>query len=83
MSNEEFEILDELYFVTPYQELKSKVDFSKESLKCILVNLFEKGWIRIYQSVDKEIELKHIDVDTNFQSFLFLTSKKGLIKHNS
>ncbi len=82
MSDEEFEVIDELYFVTSYQDLKSTTDYSDNSLKSILVGLIEKGWIKVYKSVDVEIDLGQVEQHDLVTCF-FLASKKGLFEHNS
>lgn len=82
MSDEEFEVIDELYFVTPYQDLKSTVEYSDNSLKSILVGLIEKGWVKVYKSVDEEIDLSQVD-QNDLPNCFFLASKKGLFEHNT
>ena len=83
MSDEEFDVIDELYFVTPYKELKSALDFTDNSLQSILINLIEKGWVKLFVTVDEEADLSQVDIDKDFQSCFFLASKKGLFEHNT
>ncbi len=83
MSEEEFDVIDELYFVTPYKELKSTLDFSDDSLKSILIKLIKKGWIKLYETVDEEVDLIQVDMEKDFQNCFFLASKKGLFEHNT
>ncbi|MEM7298542.1 MAG: hypothetical protein AAF391_09790, partial [Bacteroidota bacterium] len=78
----EYDIIDELYFVTPYTILKEETDFSDEQLRENLVNLIKKGWVRVYSSVDEESELSKVNMQTNFRSYFYLASKKGLFEHN-
>ncbi|MEO9871325.1 hypothetical protein [Ekhidna sp.] len=83
MTDEEFDILDELYFVTTYMNLKEATEFSDEQLKVNLINLAQKGWVRIYKSVDEESEIDQLDFEKNFERYFYLASKKGLFEHNS
>ena len=83
MTDEEFDIIDELYFVTPYSELKEETGFSDEQLRSNLVDLVNKGWVRVYKSVDEESEVQQMDSQSTYQSFYYLASKKGLFEHNA
>ncbi len=80
MDDEEFEVLDELYFVISYAELADRLDLSEEKLKNILIRLSSKEWIRIYEGPDRELDA--FDLDSNFRSYHYLASKKGLMAHN-
>lgn len=83
MTDEEFNIIDELYFVTAYVDLKEATNFSDEVLKNNLVNMTKEGWIRVYKSVNEESELEKLDLANDYQSYFYLASKKGLFEHNS
>jgi len=82
MTNTEFEIIDELYFLISFNELLVQLDFDKELLVNELRKLYKKGWIRIYDGIDKELE-SHVILNESFSKYRFLVSKKGLSKHNS
>ena len=56
MTNIEYAIIDELYFVISFKELLAQLDFDKELLENELRKLYQKGWIRIYDGIDKELE---------------------------
>ena len=82
MTNIQFEIIDELYFVISFQELLAQLDLDVELLVDELHKLHQKGWIRIYDGIDKELE-NHVLLDESFSKYRFLASKKGLSEHNS
>ena len=82
MTNIEFEIIDELYFVISFNELLVRLDFDKELLENELRKLYQKGWIRIYDGIDKELE-NHVLSEESFSKYRFFVSKKGLSEHNS
>ncbi|WP_436516799.1 transporter [Ekhidna sp. To15] len=83
MTDAEFDIIDELYFVTAYNDLKEATEFSDEMLKTNLVNMVKQGWIRVYKSVNEESELGKLNLENDFQSYFYLASKKGLFEHNT
>lgn len=83
MTDEEFDIIDELYFVTAYNDLKVATEFSDDQLRKNLIVMAKKGWVRVYKSVDEESEIEKLDLDRDFQSFYYLASKKGLFEHNT
>jgi hypothetical protein len=82
MSDLEFDVLDELYFVTHFNELKNATNLSVESLKSTLTELYHKGWLKVYESVAAEISDKQVNMDHNFQNYFYLASKEGLLAHN-
>ncbi|WP_425391827.1 transporter [Ekhidna sp.] len=83
MTDEEFDIIDELYFVTSYTDLKEATEFSDEQLRTHLIQMAQKGWVRVYKNVDEESELERLDFENDYQSFFYLASKKGLFEHNT
>ena len=82
MTDVEFDIIDELYFVTAYVDLKEATEFFDEKLRINLIHLARKGWIRVYKSVDEESEIDQLDLEKNLESYYYLASKKGLFEHN-
>ncbi len=80
MDEMEYDLLDELYFVISYEELSSNIDFEEEQIQKTLISLASKGWIRIYENSDKELD--DFDLISNFKSYYYLASKKGLLAHN-
>ena len=82
MTDAEFDVLDELYFVQPYEYLQNELDFDDAELKKILISLSEKGWIKCYSTMDVEVFDQDLDLEKNYQCYLYLASKKGLMAHN-
>ena len=83
MTDKEFEVLDELYFVTHYKELQESLDFDPESLKVLIISLWNKGWLRCYLGVDNELDGGTVDFENQFSKYHYLASKEGLMAHNS
>lgn len=83
MNDKEYDILDELYFVTPFSVLAEETDLTKDVLKSTLNNLITKGFIRVYVSMNEEVNESELDMEEKFDSYYYLASKKGLFEHNS
>ncbi len=80
MDDAEYDLLDELYFVISYDELEANVDLSEEQILKTLTSLASKGWVRVYENSDKELD--DFDLISNFKSYYYLASKQGLLAHN-
>ena len=83
MSDQEFDVLDELYFVQSFDEVKEATDLEDETLKQVLQGLMEKGWIRCMDSREGEVNADKIDFQTHYKQYFYLATKKGLLAHNS
>jgi len=68
--------------VTPYNELKSETGFGDEKIKTNLINLISNGLVKVYLSMDEELEPQNIDMEKSYSSYSYLASKKGLFEHN-
>jgi predicted transcriptional regulator len=82
MTDNEFDVLDELYFVTSYNDLLKQLDFSDDLLITILNRLKDKGWVKFLKDIDQEWTITELTADQIKQSY-FLASKSGLLAHNS
>ncbi|XOV93663.1 MAG: hypothetical protein ACFHWX_02915 [Bacteroidota bacterium] len=83
MTDDEFEVLDELYFVQSFQELTSLTQKDPNLLRNVLSDLYEKGWIRVFKGIDDEISKEDVDWIKHSSDYLFLASKEGLMAHNT
>ena len=83
MTEEEFEVLDELYFVTHYEELQLSLNLDTEPLRSLIISLWDKGWLRCYLGVDNELDGDTVDFENQFNKYHYLASKEGLLAHNS
>lgn len=82
MSDLEFDVLDELYFVIQYHELVETVGLDDDDLKPLLVKLLNKGWLRCFSEPDQELDPESIDLEINYRKYYYLASKEGLKAHN-
>ncbi|EKB49020.1 hypothetical protein [Cecembia lonarensis] len=81
MTDDEFDLLDELYFVHPYEYLKATLGWEDERLKCTLESLYQKSFIKCLAEPDHEIfEVKNLKHEA--EQMYFLATKKGLMAHN-
>ena len=82
MTSRQFEILDELYFVISYLELRTVMDMTDEELCHELTGLFSEGWLRVFKSPSDTKDFELISDEILMNSYL-LASKSGLKAHNS
>lgn len=83
MTEDEFDVLDELYFVLSFTELVDASGFEKQKLVPVLDSLYKKGWLKVYRDMDQEEAPDKTDIFKKHDSYLYLASKKGLLAHNS
>jgi len=83
MTDEEFDTLDELYFLQSYNDLKKLVNIQEEKLKDVLAGLLKKGWLRCYVNPNDEIDYNEVKFQKEYRNYYYLASKEGLLAHNS
>lgn len=81
MTDLEFDLLDELYFVISFQEILATLSWSSEVLSEELEKLLQKEWIK---TIEREtmLELTLVPPTADYHKYLFLATKKGLLAHN-
>lgn len=83
MSDSEFDVLDELYFVQSFDNLQGLCDLDTDELVKTLSSLFEKKWIKVLKTVDEEEIPDKVLLKTEYRKYFYLATKKGLLAHNS
>lgn len=83
MTDQEFDIIDELYFVTSFAGLLQALNLKEAELRLELARLVEKKWVKCFKSVSDELEDEAVDFEHNYRNYHYLASKEGLFKHNS
>lgn len=83
MTDLEFDLLDELYFVKSFEEIRNALGWEDEIILKTLGSLLERGWIRCYFTPTQEIMDDEIDLPGKFRKLFYLASKDGLFAHNS
>lgn len=82
MTDLEFDVLDELYFVISFDELKSATELDAETLRNVLQGLLSKGWIKCFRDHVEELNPEELNFDHDYMQYDYLASKEGLLAHN-
>lgn len=82
MTDAEFDLLDELYFVQPYNYVKESLGWEDELLLQTLNSLYQEGLIKCLESPDQE-RFEAVNVLAEGKNLYFLATKKGLMAHNA
>ncbi|SFA85750.1 hypothetical protein [Algoriphagus aquimarinus] len=82
MNDEEFDLMDELYFVQPYGYLLETLDWEEELLLATLQSLFSQGYIKCLDDPDTE-RFGKVDIMKEGTGLYFLATKNGLMAHNT
>lgn len=84
MTDAEFDILDELYFVTSFAELRKQLHLPDAELTAGLGQLAEKGYVKcLFPDPDSEIAFDLTAFRADYANYYFLATKEGLLHHNS
>ena len=83
MTDIEFDILDELYFLISFEDLKKQTCLETNVLIDQLVIMFNKNWVQYYIEIDGEINPVLNNFAIEIQHCFLLATKKGLNNHNS
>lgn len=83
MSDNEFDLIDELYFVQSYDVIKEALKWESELLNSTLFSLYQKDYIKILIGHDDEFSsVIEAYEKFNWEDKYYLASKKGLLLHN-
>ena len=82
MSDQEFELLDELYFVQNYEYLKESLGWEDDVLLTTLHLLYQEGMIKCLSTPDHE-RFDGVDIFSEGRNLFYLATKKGLMAHNT
>lgn len=82
MSDTEFELLDELYFVQTYDFIKESLKWDDTLLLETLNSLYQSGMIKCLSAPDTE-RFDQVDLFKEGKNLFYLATKKGLMVHNS
>lgn len=83
MTDIEFDLLDQLYFVQTFAELDRELQLPEQELTDLLISMVERGWVKV---MDKQTDEEIVDMDIwikNSSAFFYLATKKGLLAHNT
>lgn len=83
MTDLEFDVLDELYFVITFEDLRNTLSIEEEELQKVLYGMIEKGWVKCMRSFTEEALPLNDDFIHNYHNYQYLATKAGLLAHNS
>jgi hypothetical protein len=84
VTDPEYDLLDELYFVTPFRTLLQKTGLPAAELEDQLRTLLEQGLIRSYwPDPDTELAYETTSFGAIARDAAYLASKEGLLQHNT
>jgi DNA-binding MarR family transcriptional regulator len=83
MSEQEYLVLDELYFLQSFDELQELTGLSPDALKSVLSDLVGKGWVKCTKSREGEEPVGTEEFLSGYLQFHYLATKAGLLAHNS
>lgn len=82
MTDNEFDVLDELYFVQPFNALLEETQLAESELKEVLSGLLSKGWVKCFGDRQAEMPIAPSDLENDLTSYFYLATKEGLLVHN-
>lgn len=83
MTELEFDILDEMYFIISFDQLIQKVSCSEEELKDTLQVLLNKGWIKLAEPLENQVVPPvQFNISADPYRYHYLITKEGLLAHN-
>lgn len=83
MNDQEFDVLEELYFTLDFDQLREEVGMEAAELKALLVGLHAKGYLKYLDKASETEQKAPLQLDTDFSKFRYVASKKGLMAHNN
>ncbi|MEM6263575.1 MAG: hypothetical protein AAGI38_13770 [Bacteroidota bacterium] len=80
----QFQILDSVYFVEPFDNILQEVDHPMPVVRDELRTMIDKGWIQVMEFVEERGDYRRTPIfDTdNMQDYAYLATKEGLLRHN-
>ena len=82
MTDLEYDVLDELYFVVPFAQLKDTLELEEAELKRVLQALLRRGWVKCFSDQTHELSTDETDFTVQFSNYLYLATKAGLLAHH-
>jgi hypothetical protein len=83
LTNEEFDLLDNLYFIISFEELKAELGWEEIVLKNRLLELIQKDWVKCLKKGSDDLIEGTSDFEFQYKKYNYLATKEGLLAHNS
>lgn len=82
MSEQEFDLIDALYFICDLPALEQELGWHIDLIWQILEDCHSKGWVKIVALHDGKDVAQTINWKQKPNGYYFLASKEGLLAHN-
>ena len=82
MTDAEFDVLDELYFVTSFEDLRQRTELAEAALTSTLAQLVARGWVKCL-GPDGEVLADPAVFEQYPDRCHYLATKPGLLAHNT
>ncbi len=82
MTDLEFDLLDELYFIKSIEELTKTLKINELNITNIIWELIEKKWVKVLDLQDNELILNKEVYLERCKLVRFNVTKQGLLTHN-
>ena len=82
MTDLEYDVLDELYFVISFPQLLATLELEEEVLKEVLRTLLSKQWVKCFENQADELNTNETDFASQFKNYFYLATKAGLLAHH-
>jgi hypothetical protein len=81
----EFDVMDEVYFISSFQQIADNTNATTEELMAVLKSLLQKEFIHqlIYNSTLHDFEKMDKYDEAQLETASYVASRKGLLAHNS
>jgi len=69
--------------VQRFEALIKEVEIDEKIMQKTLLDLFQKGWVKV---MDMQTDEENLDADVwtkNYSNYFYLATKKGLFAHNT
>lgn len=83
MTDLEYDLLDELYFVQSFDYLQNALAIEEPALKETLESLLKKGWVKCFVNNTEEVFIEDMDFEKRYRQYSYLATKQGLLAHNA
>jgi hypothetical protein len=84
MNEIEFDIIDELYFVTAFDDLNRQLDLAEALLGRHLQDLVVQGYVKcFFPDPDTEVAYDEAAFVQDYRKYYYLVTKAGLVAHNA
>ncbi len=82
MTQEEDKILDNLYFISSFDELTEMIQMDEKEVKTVLKKMILKEWVAVYSDPAGDSLPGLKGFDKGFRNYFYLSTKIGMLVHH-